>query len=59
MKGWKTITFNVANAVVLAATATTDVVTIPQEFMSYWIALLFTGNFLLRLVTTTPVGRED
>ena len=59
MKGWKTIAFNGANALVGAMAAVTDAVSIPEPYMPYWIALLLGGNFVLRLVTTGPVGRGE
>lgn len=59
MKGWKTVTFNVANAVVFAADAVTASFDIPDEYKGPWIAGLLIANIVLRLMTTTPVGQGE
>jgi hypothetical protein len=59
MKGWKTIAFNVANAVALAMGTVSGAYTIPDSWLPYWIGGLLAANIVLRLVTTTPVGKAE
>jgi len=58
MKGYKTIIWNVANAVVPAMAAADAAYLIPDEWMPYWIGVFIVGNIILRIKTTTPVGRK-
>jgi len=56
MKGWKTILFNVITFALagLQAIDLTDI--IPQNILALIIAF---GNMVLRLFTSTPVGKSS
>ena len=56
MKGYKTIIWTAANAVVPAMAAVSSSYQIPAEWMPYWIAVYMAGNVILRIMTTTPIG---
>lgn len=56
MKGYRTIAWNVANAVIPAMEIANTTYQIPDEWMPYWVAIFILGNVVLRLVTTGPVG---
>ena len=58
MKGWRTILWNVANAVVPVLEIVQSTYSIPDEFLPYWLAVYVVGNVVLRLLTDTPVGRK-
>lgn len=58
MKGWRTILFNTANAVVPAMQLADAAYALPQEWMPYWIMAFILGNVILRMMTTTPVGTK-
>lgn len=59
MKGYRTIIWNVANAIVGTMALAETAYSIPDEWMPYWIAAYITGNVILRLVTTGPVGGRE
>lgn len=59
MKGYKTIAWNVANAVVPAMQAVDAAYQIPESWMPYWLGVFILGNIALRIKTTTPVGRKE
>ena len=50
MKGWRTILFNVASVALML----TEV--LPPKWAPY---VVVGGNIVLRLITTTPVGRKE
>jgi len=56
MKGWKTIAFNVLMAILLVVDQQgVDVWGLTTE----WVAIIGTiGNFILRFLTSTPVGKS-
>lgn len=56
MKGWKTIGWNAANAVIWAMDATKIGYEIPEAIEPYWIGAYLVGNVVLRFLTTGPVG---
>lgn len=58
MKGWKTIVWNLANAVVLSMDVADTAYSIPNEWQPYWLAIYVIGNIALRMVTTTPVFQK-
>jgi len=58
MKGYRTIAWNVANAVVLGMDAAKIGYDIPQQWLPYWLGAYVSGNIVLRLVTTGPVGKK-
>lgn len=57
MKGYKTILWNAANAVVPAMMAADAAYQIPDDWMPVWIAVYIAGNVILRVFTTTPLGK--
>lgn len=59
LKGWKTIVVNVLSAVasVLEMTGVTDM--LPEAYHIHYVVALSVVNVLLRLITTTPVGRAE
>lgn len=56
MKGYRTIIWNAANAVVPAMQAVSASYQIPDEWMPYWLAIFIIGNVILRIKTTTALG---
>lgn len=62
MKGWRTIAWNVLNAVALAMEHVMSIsgtgYTVPDEWMPLWMVVFAAVNVILRLMTTTPVGRK-
>ncbi len=56
MKGYRTIIWNAANAVIPAMQAVDAAYQIPAEWMPYWIAAFIVGNVILRIKTTTALG---
>lgn len=58
MKGYRTIIWNVANAVVLGMDAAKIGYDIPEAWLPWWFGAYVAGNIALRLVTTGPVGRK-
>jgi len=59
MKGYRTIVWNVANAVILGMDAAKVGYDIPDEWMPLWLGIYTGGNIVLRLVTTGPVGKRN
>jgi len=59
MKGYRTIIFNIANAVVPAMEVANAAYRIPEEWMPYWLIAFIAGNIALRMATDTPVGRTE
>lgn len=59
MKGYRTIVWNVANAIVPAMEIANATYQIPDEWMPLWLFAFIAGNVVLRLVTTGPVGSDD
>lgn len=59
IKGYRTIIWNVANAVVYAMELSNTQYGIPEGWEPVWLAVYILGNIALRLFTTTPVGRKE
>lgn len=59
MKGWKTLAWNGANALILAMDAAKIGYEIPEHLETWWLGAYVVGNIVLRLVTTGPVGRKE
>lgn len=59
LKGWRTILWNVANAVLLSMEVAESQYSIPDGYMEIWFAVYIAVNILLRLVTTSPVGGKQ
>lgn len=57
MRGYRTLIWNAANAAVLAMDAAKVGYDIPDEWQPYWLMAYIMGNFLLRFITTGPVGK--
>ena len=59
VKGWRTILFNFMGAFfpLLDQYALGD--HIPEKYMLYYVCFLVAGNLILRLYTSTPVGRAE
>ena len=55
MKGWKTIVFNVIGAILLVAENQGVAFGLSPETIA---TILLVGNFILRFLTTTPVGKK-
>lgn len=55
MKGWKTITFNVLMGILLLVQHQAHLWEIPEGIAE---TILVVGNFILRFVTSTPVGKK-
>lgn len=55
MKGWKTIVFNVIGAILLVAENQGVAFGLSPETIA---TILLVGNFVLRFLTTTPVGKN-
>lgn len=58
MKGYRTIVWNVANAIVPVMQIAETAYQIPNEWMPIWIGVFIAGNLILRLVTTGPIGGD-
>jgi hypothetical protein len=59
MKGYRTIIWNIANALVPVMDAIWLQGMIRDEWLPYWLAVYIVGNIILRLKTTTPVGKSN
>lgn len=63
MKGWRTVAWNVLNAVALAMEHIMSIsgtgYTIPDHYMPLWMMVFAVVNVILRFKTTTPVGRKS
>lgn len=63
MKGWRTIIWNVLNAVTLGMEHVMSIsgtgYAVPDDYMPLWVAVFATVNVLLRFKTDTPVGRSQ
>ena len=64
LKGYRTLLFNVVTAApvvfdiaVQSAADPTISAIIPPEYLPYYLAAVTIGNIVLRVVTTTPVGK--
>lgn len=55
MKGWKTITFNVVTGLMALSSQFADASIVSPEVLLY---INIIGNFVLRFLTTTPVGKS-
>ena len=55
MKGWKTIAFNVLMGILLLVQHQADLWNIPAGIAE---TILVVGNFILRFLTSTPVGKK-
>ena len=58
MKGYRTLIWNAANAVVPAMMAAEAAYQIPEEWMPYWMGVFILGNVILRMKTTTALGTK-
>lgn len=58
MKGFRTLIWNAANAVVPVLELVNASYRMPDEWMPYWLAAFILGNVVLRWKTTTPVGTK-
>jgi len=58
MKGWKTLVFNGALALVGVAEAFNWVEIIPQDYVPIVLACIGLANIILRAITNTPVGSK-
>lgn len=58
-KGWRTMAWNAANAVLLAMELLESNYAVPEAWEPYWIVVYLVGNVILRLATTTPVGKAE
>ena len=56
MKGYKTLIWTAANAVVPVMEAVDAAYQIPAAWVPYWIAVYMAGNVVLRAMTNTPMG---
>lgn len=58
LKGWKTISFNVASAIfgVLELSDFTDIV--PTDWQGAVVTLISVVNIFLRMNTNTPIGKK-
>lgn len=56
LKGYKTLLWNAANAVIAAMEMANATYQLPDAWMPYWVAVYIAGNIILRLMTTGPVG---
>ena len=63
MRGWRTIAWNVLNAVALGMEHVMSIsgtgYTVPEEWMPLWMLVFAAVNVVLRLDTRTPVGKAD
>jgi len=56
MKGWKTILFNVLMGIILLVENQAGLWGIPAGIAE---TVIIVGNFILRFLTTTPVGKSS
>lgn len=58
LKGWRTIIFNVASAIIpiMELTEVRDVM--PDEWMQWYMLAVALGNMYLRARTTSPLGKK-
>ena len=59
IKGWRTLAWNVINAVVPVMQMAESAYQIPTAWMPYWIGVFIVGNIVLRMNTTGPVGTGE
>jgi hypothetical protein len=60
MKGWRTIAWNLANAVVLTLELVPNApFEMPESWEPLWLATYIIGNVYLRYITTTPMGKKE
>lgn len=59
MKGYRTLIWNLANAVVFGMEAAKMSYSIPDEWTPWWLIIYIVGNVLLRFYTTGPVGNKQ
>lgn len=59
MKGWRTVLWNLANAVVATLEAAEAQYSIPDDWRVYWIIAFITGNLILRYLTNTSIGAKE
>lgn len=58
LKGWWTVLFNAANAILLTMEVYEAKWSVPDEWVPVWMAIFIAANFVLRFMTDTPVGRS-
>lgn len=59
LKGYRTLIWNVANSAIYAMELANTQFGVPESWMPIWMGVYILGNLLLRLYTTTPVGRRE
>lgn len=59
LKGWWTVAWNAANALVFTLDMIEATYSVPDDWQPIWLAAYIVGNFVLRFLTTTPVGRAE
>jgi hypothetical protein len=59
MKGWRTLLWNAANAVVYSLDLVMAGYSIPEEWKPVWLGAYFAGNVVLRFMTTSGVFKSD
>lgn len=58
MKGYRTLVFNIASVIVMAAETAGVLDAIPAEYQSTVGLVIAAANIVLRLMTTGPVGAK-
>lgn len=56
LKGYWTVLFNAANAILLTMEVFEMKWSVPPEYTEIWMATFIAANFVLRFMTDTPVG---
>lgn len=59
LKGWWTVAFNAANAVLLTMEVFEMKWSVPAEYTEIWMATFIAANFVLRFMTDTAVGKAE
>lgn len=58
MKGWRTLAFNILSAIVPILSLTEFRGVLPEAWLPLWMLFVAVANVVLRMVTTSPVGRK-
>lgn len=59
MKGYRTLAFNIVNAVMLILSLPEVGDVIPAAWLPWHALMIVVGNSLLRFLTTTPVLKKE
>lgn len=59
IKGYRTILWNLLNAVPAVMTMAETQYAVPEDWMPWWMAVFITVNLILRVWTRGPVGKSD